>query len=92
MKAPWMRYYLAVSISFYREVCKMVVRLSDPVRNDGEITTIDHLDREGTIEYIEVKNFLSRGKVMTKYFADIKGTTGGWEIGKLAFLSRTKRR
>jgi len=64
----------------------MVVRMKDRVRNDGEITTIAQLDKEGKIEYTKVENFLSHGK--TKYFADIKGTTEGWEIGKLAYLSR----
>jgi hypothetical protein len=39
-----------------------------------------------------VENFLSRGKVTTKYFADIKGTTEGWEMGKLAYLSMTKQK
>lgn len=69
----------------------MVVRIKDLVRNEGEITTIEELDDHGVIEYREVKSFLSRGKTMTKYFADIKGTTEGWEIGKLAFLSRTQK-
>ena len=64
----------------------MVVRISDLVQNEGEITTIGELDKRGMIEYREVKNFLSRGKTKTKYFADIKGTCKGWEIGKLAFF------
>jgi hypothetical protein len=68
----------------------MVTRIKDLVRNEGEITTIEELDKKGLIEYREEENFLSRGKLMTKYFADIKGTTEGWEIGKLAYLSRTK--
>lgn len=70
----------------------MVIRIKDLVRNDGEITTIAELDARGLIEYKEVKNFLCRGKTTTKYFADIKGTREGWEIGKLAFLSRTKQK
>lgn len=70
----------------------MVVRIKDLVRNEGEITTIDELGKKGLIEYKEVKNFLNRGKVTTKYFADIKGTSEGWEIGKLAYLSRTKQK
>jgi hypothetical protein len=65
--------------------------MKDLVRNEGEITTIEALDARGLIEYHEAKNFLSRGKVTTKYFADIQGTRDGWEIGKLAFLSRTKQ-
>jgi len=70
----------------------MVVRIKDLVRNDGEITTIAELDGKGLIEYREANNFLSRGKVTTKYFAEIKGTKEGWEIGKFAFLSRTKQK
>lgn len=73
----------------------MVTRIKDLVRNDGETTTIEELDKRGLIEYTEVKNFLSRGKLMTKYFANIKALTvgdssEGWEIGKMAFQSRTK--
>jgi hypothetical protein len=70
----------------------MVVKIKDLVRNEGEITTIEELDKEGLIEYPEVKNFLNRGKVMTKYFANIKGTKEGWEIGKLAYFNRTKQK
>jgi hypothetical protein len=77
------------SVGRRRITNKMVTRIKDLVRNDGEITTIEELDKKGLIEYHEARNFLSRGKVMTKYFADIKGTRDGWEIGKLAFLSRT---
>ena len=68
----------------------MVVRIKDLVRNEGEITTIAELDEKGLIDFKEVKSFLSKGKTKTKYFADIKGTCEGWEIGKLAFFSRTK--
>ncbi|MBE9594881.1 MAG: hypothetical protein IMF19_15535 [Proteobacteria bacterium] len=70
----------------------MVVRIKDLVRNEGDITTIEELDKKGLIEYTEAKNFLNRGKVTTKFFADIKGTMEGWEIGKLAYLSRTKQK
>lgn len=80
------------SVGRRKRTNKMVTRIKDLVRNDGEITTIEALDARGLIEYSEVENFLSRGKVMTKYFADIKGTRDGWEIGKLAFLSRTKQK
>ena len=68
----------------------MVVKMKDLVRNEGEVTTIDELDRRGLIEFREVKNFYSprAKKLVAKYFADIKGTKGGWEIGKLAYLSR----
>lgn len=67
----------------------MVTRIKDLVRNEGEITTIEELDARGLIEYHEAKNFLNRGKISTKYFANIKGTMEGWEIGKMAFQSRT---
>ena len=70
----------------------MVVRMKDQVRNEGEITTIAALDKKGLIEYRKAKNFLNQGKITTKYFADIKGTREGWEIGKLAYLSRTKQK
>ena len=70
----------------------MVVRMKDPVRNEGEITTIDELGKRGFIDFKEVKNFWSGRKHSTKYFADVKGTTSGWEIGKLAYLSRTGRK
>ncbi len=66
----------------------MVVRMKDSVRHDGEITTIDDLDKRGLIDFKEVENFCTGRKLTTKYFADIKGTTEGWEIGKLAYLSR----
>ena len=66
----------------------MVVKIKDPVRHEGEVTTIGDLDKRGLIEYKEVKNFWSGRKLTTKYFADIKGTKEGWEINKLAYLSR----
>lgn len=69
----------------------MVTKIKDPVRNGNEITTIETLDKKGLIEYREVKNFWSGKRMRTAYFADIKGTKEGWEIGKLAFLSRTKQ-
>lgn len=70
----------------------MVVKMKDPVRNEGEITTIDELDKRGLIDFKEVKNFWSGRKHTTKYFADIKGTNEGWEIGKLGYLGRTGRK
>ena len=69
----------------------MIVKMKDPVRNEGEITTIDELDKRGLIDFKEVKNFWGGRKHSMKYFADIKGTMEGWEIGKLAYLSRTGR-
>lgn len=67
----------------------MVTKINDLIRYGGEITTLDKLDREGLIEYREAKNFFGGKKVRTAYFADIKGTSEGWEIGKTAYQSRT---
>jgi len=65
----------------------------------GEITTIAKLADEGRITFREVQNFCGRGgRLRTAYFADYKaadrpaGGTSGWEIGKLAYLSRTSGR
>ena len=69
----------------------MVVRMKDPVRHEGEITTIDELDKRGLIDFKEEKNFHTGKKSIIAYFADIKGTEEGWQIGKLAYLSRTRR-
>lgn len=65
----------------------LITRLKDPVCNDGEVTTIDELDKHGMIEFRKVEHFHKRKGVT--YFADIKGTSDGWEIGKMAYLSRT---
>jgi len=72
----------------------MVVKMKDLVRNEGEVTTIDELDKRGLIYFREAKKFYSprAKKLVTKYFANIKGTTEGWEIGKLAYLSGTGRK
>ena len=64
------------------------VRLTDPVRHGPEVTTIKDLDRRGLIEFKRVDHFGPKG--VTKYFADIKGTMRGWEIGKMAYLSHTE--
>ena len=70
----------------------MVVKMKDPVRHEGEITTIDELDKRGLIEFKEVKNFHTGRKSIIAYFADIKGTEEGGQIGKLAYLSRMKKK
>lgn len=62
-------------------------KLTDLVHHEGEITTIAELDKRGLITYRKVDNFYKRKG--TVYFADIKGTMDGWEIGKLAYQSRT---
>jgi hypothetical protein len=69
----------------------MTTKLTDLVRNEGKITTIAKLDDRGLITYREVKNFQTKRSVGTKYFAEIGKTKEGWEIGKLAYLSRTKQ-
>ena len=70
----------------------MTVRMKDPVRHEGEITTIDELDKRGIIEFKEEKNFHTGRRAIIAYFADIKGTEEGWQIGRLAYLSRTGRK
>lgn len=70
----------------------MTVKLTDKVRHDGEITTIQDLDSNGLIEYKQEDNMYSSrtaSGICTKYFANIKGTDSGWEINKTAYLSRT---
>jgi len=66
-----------------------ITRVKDPIRHDGEITTIDELDNHGMIEFKKVDHFYKRKGAV--YFADIKGTTDGWEIGKMAYISRTRQ-
>lgn len=69
----------------------MATKLNDLVRTpDGEVTTISELDKQGRIEYHMSDNFYTRrGGPFTKYFADMAGTKDGWEISKVAYLSRT---
>ena len=70
-----------------------MVKLDDLVNHDGRITTIDQLDQDGLIVYEQVDNFGSKrtkSGLTTKYFATIKNTKSGWEIGKKAYLSKTK--
>lgn len=67
----------------------MIAKTKDLVRHENKITTIDALDKKRLIEYHEVKNLRGGRGIRVAYFADIKGTTEGWEIGKMAFLSRT---
>ena len=64
-----------------------ITRMKDLVRHGDEITTIDKLDKRGLIEFKKATHFYNRKGAV--YFADIKGTTDGWEIGKMAYLSRT---
>lgn len=72
----------------------MTTKLNEPVRTpDGEVTTINELAEAGRITFNVSHNFYTRrGGPYTKYFADLDGTTAGWEIGKLAYLSATKQK
>ena len=73
----------------------MRVRLTDPVQLGGEVTTIARLAAEGRIVFrsfeVTCRKRLGERRTRIAYFADLKDSpTGeGWEIGKLAFLSRT---
>lgn len=63
-------------------------KLTAPVRTpDGEVTTIDALAAAGRIVFREVLHFAYRKN--PAYFADLDNTTAGWEISRLAYLSRT---
>jgi hypothetical protein len=74
----------------------MTTKINDLVRIEetGEVTTIEALDLEGRITYRMTDKFYTRrGGPFTKYFADVDYVAGspstGWEISKLAYLSRT---
>lgn len=71
----------------------MTTKLNEPVRTpQGEVTTINHLAKDGRIEFRQVNNFYTRrGGPFVKYFADLDGTLAGWEISKLAFQSATNQ-
>ena len=67
----------------------MKVTLSAPVNHDGKVTTIAELAAHGLITFREVAKFgRKRGGVAPAYFADLPNGAG-WEIGKVAYLSRT---
>lgn len=57
---------------------------------DGTISTIADLADGGRVEFRKITNFGDRD--MTKYLAELKDGTGAWEIGELAYLSRTGAR
>jgi hypothetical protein len=76
----------------------MANKLSQLVRTStGEVATIAALADRGLIEFRKVERFHSPRSPnghRVAYFADMRGTgnggvTSGWEIGKLAYLSRT---
>ena len=65
------------------------VRLDAPIVGpDGQTTTIAALAAQGEIEFREAV-MQGRGGYVTRYFADFKGTTSGFQIGRTAYLSRT---
>lgn len=67
------------------------VALDQLVRTkSGEVTTIARLADRGLITFREVQHFKgsARGSIRKAYFADMPDGCG-WEISKLAYLSRT---
>lgn len=69
----------------------MRVKLDQAVMYEGLETTIDELDRIGKIEWRKSDRFHGRHGIRIAYFADVKGTTWGWEVGKLAYEGRIGR-
>ena len=64
------------------------VRLNDPIHDiNGNVTTINELDKQGKIVFEFVPKFGSKG--VPKYFATFKGTMSSFEIGKTAYESKT---
>lgn len=62
--------------------------------SDTEVSTISNLATQGRIVWEKVDNWSSRRSptgVRTAYFATLKDSEdhAGWEISKLAYLSRT---
>lgn len=81
---------------------RTMTKLRDRVRveaRDGQserIATIDELAQEGLIRFREVPMYGRRGETVIRYFADYiphcddaAGTSSGWQISKMAYLSRT---
>lgn len=72
-----------------------VLKLSDPVFVDGEVTTIARLADEGRIKFVEAERVCRKRqgerRVRRVYLAELTDTGEGWEIGRLAYLSRTGR-
>lgn len=72
------------------------VTLNEPVELDGEVTTIARLAAEGRIVFREFITYtrkrLGERHERIVYAAEVKGSADlWWEIGKLAYLSRTKQ-
>ena len=72
-----------------------IVKLNELVQvSDTEVSTISDLAAQGRIVWERVDNWSSRRSatgVRTAYFANLKDSLdrAGWEISKLAYLSRT---
>ncbi len=72
-----------------------IVKLNALVQvSDTEVSTISDLAAQGRIVWERVDNWSSRRSatgVRTAYFANLKDSPdrAGWEISKLAYLSRT---
>ena len=73
----------------------MIVKMSDPVLVDGEVTTLAALADAGRLIFREVevtcRKRLGERRTRIAYFAELLDTGEGWEIGRLAYLSRTKQ-
>lgn len=71
----------------------MRTKLDHPVMHNGEVTTIAELDARGLIHWRMSDKFHSqRGTgIRAAYFADIKGTTSGWEVSKYAYEGRVSK-
>ncbi len=68
--------------------------LNTPITYNGQVTTINELDRRGLIAYSKTDNWAVRGKdcgpgrSRTAYFADLNNGLGSWEITKTAYELR----
>lgn len=69
----------------------MITKLTDLVRNEGEITTIEELDKRGLIKYRYSPVFGAK-KTREAYFADIGDTQEGWEISKAIYTKKINAR
>ena len=71
----------------------VIVRMNDRVQVEHEVTTIAQLAEEGRIEFRAVTTTCRKRQGERReriaYCAFLKGTDECWEIGKLAYLSRT---
>ena len=68
-------------------------KMSDPVLVDSEVTTIARLADEGRITFravtVTCRKRQGERRERIAYLAELKDTGEGWEIGRLAYLSRT---